>query len=187
MTVKESGDPQATGAELREDGDRLSNDRAPAFDVVGEADEESFPASDAPGWIPQTTIGPPVREQVDDTRGVAGRRGVSSRSSIPARRDEDRPMSADPRRIIVTESCCPACDVHTIQVHHQGFPEMRIEGMTAEQAAEHLADRLTAVLENVSDPSHSEAVRVAIGDTRAFLGPEGATHPARNSAGTTPR
>ncbi len=96
-------------------------------------------------------------------------------------------MSADPRRIIVTESCCRACDVHTIQVYHQGFPEMRTEGMTAEQAAEHLADRLRANLDFVSDPSHSEAVRVAIDDSRAFLGPEGATHPARASAGTTPR
>ena len=42
-------------------------------------------------------------------------------------------MSADPRRIIVTESCCHACDVHTVLVHHQNFPEMRIEGMSAER------------------------------------------------------
>ena len=45
-------------------------------------------------------------------------------------------MSADPRRIIVTESCCQACDVHTVQVYHQNFPEMRIEGMSAERAAD---------------------------------------------------
>jgi hypothetical protein len=64
---------------------------------------------------------------------------------------------------------------------------MRIEGMSAEHAADRLADRLTAALDSVSDPSRSEAVRIAIDDTRAFLGPEGATHPARNSAGTTPR
>ena len=57
---------------------------------------------------------------------------------------------------------------------------MRIEGMTAEQAADYLADRLTAALDNVSDPTHSEAVRVAIDDTRAFLDREGAVHPGRD-------
>jgi len=96
-------------------------------------------------------------------------------------------MSANPRQIIVIESCCPACDVPTVQVYHRSFPEMRIEGMSAEHAADHLAERLTAILDSVSDPLHRDAVRLAIDDTRAFLGPEGATHPARNSAGTTRR
>jgi hypothetical protein len=89
-------------------------------------------------------------------------------------------MSADPRRIIVTESCCQGCDVHTVQVYHENFPEMRIEGMSAEQAADHLVDRLTANLDSVSDPSHLEAVRAVIDDTRAFLDREGAVHPARD-------
>lgn len=92
-------------------------------------------------------------------------------------------MSADPRRIIVTESRCQACSVHTVHVHHQNFPEMRIEGMSAGQAADHLADRLTATLDFVSDPSHREAVRVAIDDTRAFLDREGAVHLARDLSG----
>ena len=92
-------------------------------------------------------------------------------------------MSADPRRVIVTESCCQACDVHTVLVHHQGFPEMQIEGMSAEQAADHLVDRLTASLDSVCDLSHREAVRVAIDDTQAFLDREGAVHPARDLSG----
>ena len=40
-------------------------------------------------------------------------------------------MSNDPRRIIVTESCCHSCNVHTILVHHQTFPELRIEDLSA--------------------------------------------------------
>jgi hypothetical protein len=90
-------------------------------------------------------------------------------------------MSADPRRIIVNESCCPVCDVPTIQVHHQGFPEMRIDGTSAEDAVEHLAGQLSVALDFVSDPFHGDAVRAAIDDTRAFLGPEGIIHPAWNS------
>jgi hypothetical protein len=89
-------------------------------------------------------------------------------------------MRNDPRRIIVTESCCQACSVHTVLVHHQNFPEMQIEGMSAKQAADHLVDRLTASLDSAFDPSHREAVQLAIDDARAFLDREGAVHPARD-------
>ena len=41
-------------------------------------------------------------------------------------------MSNDPRRIIVTESCCHTCSAHTVLVHHQTFPELEIEALSAE-------------------------------------------------------
>lgn len=89
-------------------------------------------------------------------------------------------MSADPRKIVVTESCCGACDVHTVRVHHQIFPELRVEGLSAEIAAGHLRNRLAASRETVPDDSHREAVQGAIDDLQAFLDRQGADHPARD-------
>jgi hypothetical protein len=89
-------------------------------------------------------------------------------------------MSTDPRRIIVTESRCRACNAQTILVHHQTLPELRLEGMSAEEAAGHLANRLKATLDSTPDPAHREAIEVAIADTQAFLAREGYVHPARD-------
>lgn len=96
-------------------------------------------------------------------------------------------MSANPKRIIVSDSCCSACDVPTIRVYHQGFPEMRSDGMSAVEAVEHLAGQLSIALDSVSDSLHSEAVRAAIDDTEAFLGLEGIIRSARNSEISSPR
>jgi len=89
-------------------------------------------------------------------------------------------MNTDPRKTIVVEGLCDACGVHAFQIYHRDFPEMRIEGNSAEQAADQLVIRLTASLDNVSDSSHREAVQIAIGDARAFLNREGAAHPGRD-------
>lgn len=89
-------------------------------------------------------------------------------------------MNTDPRRIIVTESCCDACNVHTVRVHHEHFPEMRVEGSNAELAAGHLANRLSSAHDYVPDAIHREAIRVALADTRAFLDRTGPIHPGRD-------
>jgi len=78
-------------------------------------------------------------------------------------------MSGEPKRIIVTESCCHACNAHTFLVHHRTFPEMRIEAMSADRAARQLANRMESALGMVSDPQNREEIRLAIDDARAFV------------------
>ena len=85
-------------------------------------------------------------------------------------------MSADPKRIIVTESRCHACHVHSFLVYHQSFPEMRIEAMSPDRAASLLANRLKSALGMVSDPRHREEVRLAIDEARAFVDRERLAH-----------
>lgn len=78
-------------------------------------------------------------------------------------------VDADPERIVVTESCCHACKVHSFLVHHQMFPEMRMEAMSADRAAQQLANRLESALGMVLDPHDRQEIRQAIDDARAFL------------------
>lgn len=89
-------------------------------------------------------------------------------------------MSNDPRRIIVTESCCQACSVHTILVYHQTLPELRVEGLSAEKAAGQLVNRLRAALDSALDPSQREPIQVALADAQVFLDREGYVHPGRD-------
>ncbi len=83
---------------------------------------------------------------------------------------------ADPKRIVVTESCCHACKVHSFLVHHQTFPEMRIEAMSPDRAARQLANRLESALGMVSDTHHRQEIRLAIDEARAFADREGCAH-----------
>jgi hypothetical protein len=90
--------------------------------------------------------------------------------------------NADPERIVVNESCCRACKVHSFLVHHQTFPEMRMEAMSADRAARQLANRLEAALGMVSDPHHRQEIRLAIDDARAFIDREGSCAHSRCDA-----
>jgi hypothetical protein len=60
---------------------------------------------------------------------------------------------------------------------------LHVEALSAEQAAGHLANRLQAALDTVSDPSHHEAIVRALADAQAFLDREGYAHPGRDVSG----
>jgi hypothetical protein len=88
-------------------------------------------------------------------------------------------MDINPHNVIVTEINCHTCGGENIHVHHQSFPELRIGGQSAGEAAERLASRLESSLDAVSDPAHRVPVQQALADLRAFLNREGPVHPAR--------
>ena len=89
-----------------------------------------------------------------------------------------QPKGADPKRVILTERCCATCGVHAVSVHHQSFPEMQVEALSAERTAGHLANRLEAMLDSATDPSSRETVLCTLADARASLG--GVAHIGQN-------
>jgi hypothetical protein len=80
MTTSNSGRPTQSEAGPRGGENRRRDDWPRADEVIGEAAEESFPASDAPGWIPHTTIGPPARKPAGDSdrKGQGGSQAAGS-------------------------------------------------------------------------------------------------------------
>jgi len=127
---------------------------------------------------------PGPRAEAFNRRALRMREAMTKMLAVDDRSDGTnggRTMNADSRRLTVLASSCQACDVHTVRVHHQHFPELQVEGNNAEQAADHLADRLTASLDSISTPSRKEAVQAAIADIRAFVDRAGEAHPGRDA------
>lgn len=78
-------------------------------------------------------------------------------------------MSANPEKVITTDSMCACRAVHTHHVHHRDFPEVHVEGLTTGDAATSLVDRLESILDVASGQTDREQVEQAIADVRVFI------------------
>ncbi len=95
-------------------------------------------------------------------------------------------MSTTHEKVIVTDRMCACHAVHTHHVHHRDFPEVHVEGLTPGDAATHLVDRLTSVLDSASSHHHREKVEQAIDDVREFIDQNPPTGLAEATTDTAP-
>jgi hypothetical protein len=89
-------------------------------------------------------------------------------------------MNTQASRVIVTDHACSTCGGESIQVYHGGFPELRVGGSSAGEAAERLAARLESSLATVADKAHRDPALQALADVRAFVDRQGPAHPGRD-------
>jgi hypothetical protein len=89
-------------------------------------------------------------------------------------------MNANPNNVIVMDYACKTCGGESIQVYHEHFPELRVAGPSAGEAAERLAMRLENSLSTVADSGHRDPALQALADVRAFVDRQGAVHPGRD-------
>jgi hypothetical protein len=78
-------------------------------------------------------------------------------------------MSTDHESVIVEDGLCAHCAVHTKQVHHRDFPELRAECGTVAEAVTHLAGQLSRDREGARSGWHRESIDRAIADVAKFL------------------
>lgn len=73
-------------------------------------------------------------------------------------------MEGDSSRVIVSAGKTAG----TSEVHHGDFPEIRADGKSPSDAANHLANQLTRALDSALTTWRRETIQQAIADVRAF-------------------
>ena len=77
-------------------------------------------------------------------------------------------MTPNASQVVVTTEECACKSIHLLFVHHRGFPEVRGEGSSAEDAAARLLENLSRTLDNAPSDWRRETLKLAIEDVRAF-------------------
>jgi hypothetical protein len=93
---------------------------------------------------------------------------------------KDAIVSTKPSNVIVTDYSCRTCGGESIEAYHQSFPELRVRGSSADEAARRLAVRLESSLSTVADSGHREPALQALADVLALVDRQGDKHPARD-------
>lgn len=78
-------------------------------------------------------------------------------------------MLTDQSHLIVEDSLCASCSVHTIRVHHREFPEIRAECGSVIEGVTYLLVQLTCSRENIQSNWRRELIDRAIADASEFL------------------
>jgi hypothetical protein len=74
-------------------------------------------------------------------------------------------MDTDPARVIVTTKGGTSFTT----VHHRDFPEIRAEGASPKEAANHLVNKLACALDSALTDWRRDRVDGAVADVKAFV------------------
>ena len=74
-------------------------------------------------------------------------------------------VDGDARQVIVTAGAT----AHSVQVHHQGIPELQSHGESPESAAVNLAQDLAREIDDTVDELHREPLQRALDDVNASI------------------
>ncbi len=74
-------------------------------------------------------------------------------------------MESREGRVIVGSGLTPGCQC----AHHQDFPEIRADGQSDKDAAQHLTHQLRRALDSALTNWRKQSIEAAIADVEAFL------------------
>jgi hypothetical protein len=74
-------------------------------------------------------------------------------------------MTTEPSKVTATAGATP----DSVLVSHNGFPNLRAEGDTPEDAAANLVQGRTRASTDTEDAAHRDALRQAIAEVQAFI------------------